>query len=64
MVSGIQPLLTVVSTNIQGLLLNSGDLTHSFVIPHNVDIVTTGETFSSDCVPPKYRRIKGYSNWH
>ena len=56
--------LTIISANVRGLLTNIGDLTHSFVIPHNTDIVATVETFFNDNVPPNYGRIKGYSNWH
>ena len=56
-------LLTIISANVRGLLTNIGDLTHTFVNVHNVDIVATVETFFNESVPQNYGKMNGYSNW-
>lgn len=56
--------LTIISANVRGLLTNIGDLTYSFITPHNPDIVATVETFFNDNVPSNYGRINSYSNWY
>ena len=57
-------MLKVLSANVRGLLTNIGDYTHTFIKPHNADIVVAVETFFNESVPNNYGRIKGYSNWH
>ena len=56
--------LTIISANVRGLLTNIGDLTHSFVVPNNVDIVVAVETFFDENVPNNFGRISGYTNWY
>ena len=55
--------LTIISANVRGFQTNVGDLTHSFVIPQNADIVACVETFLNSSVPENYGRISGYSGW-
>ena len=56
--------LSIISANVRGLQTNIGDLTHSFVMQHNPDIVATVETFFNDQVPENYGRMVGYTNWY
>ena len=53
--------LSIISANVRGFQTNLGDLTHSFVIPKNPDIVATVETFLNETVPENYGMITGYS---
>ena len=55
--------LSIISANVRGLQTNIGDLTHSFVMQHNPDIVATVETFLNDQVPKGYGRMAGYTDW-
>ena len=56
--------LSIISSNVRGFQTNIGDLTHSFVIPQNADIVATVETFLNASVPENYGQISGYSQWY
>ena len=56
--------LSIISANVRGFQTNLGDLTHSFVIPKNPDIVATVETFLNETVPENYGMITGYSKWY
>ncbi|KAK3852132.1 hypothetical protein Pcinc_041267, partial [Petrolisthes cinctipes] len=47
-----------------GLQTNIGDLNHSYIIPHNPDIIATVETFLNPSIPNNFGKIKGYSAWH
>ena len=56
--------LSIISANVRGFQTNLGDLTHSFVLPLNPDIVATVETFLNPTVPDNYGKISGYTKWH
>ena len=56
--------LSIISANVRGFQTNIGDLTHSFIIPKNADIVACVETFLNENIPENYGRIPGYSGWH
>ncbi|KAK3866919.1 hypothetical protein Pcinc_015337 [Petrolisthes cinctipes] len=56
--------LTIISANVRGLQTNIGDLNHSYIIPHNPDIIATVETFLNPTIPNNFGKIKGYSAWH
>ena len=56
--------LTVLSANVRGLRTNIGDLTHSFVLRHQVDIAVVTETWLNSEVEPSFGRIRGYSPWY
>lgn len=55
--------LDILSANIRGFLTNVGELTHSFVIKHNIDFIVTVETFLDETVVPAFAKIPGYSQW-
>lgn len=56
--------ITIISANVRGFQTNIGDLTHSFIIPRNADIVATVETFLNESIPENYGKIDGYSKWY
>ena len=51
------------SANVRGLRSNLGDLTHNFVLRHQVDIVAVSETWLNGEVESSYGKIPGYSQW-
>ena len=55
--------LDILSANIRGFLTNVGELTHSFVIKHNIDFIVAMETFLDETVVPAFAKIPGYSQW-
>ncbi|MPC51035.1 hypothetical protein E2C01_044872 [Portunus trituberculatus] len=55
--------LTVLSANVRGLRTNIGDLTHSFVLRHRVDIAVATETWLNSDVEPTFGKIAGYTHW-
>ena len=55
--------LTVLSANVRGLRTNLGDLTHNFVLRHNVDIVVATETWLNEEVEQTFGKTRGYSPW-
>ena len=46
--------LKLISENIRGLRTNVGELTHSFVLNHKLDIFATVETFLNESVPQSF----------
>ncbi|KAG0719788.1 hypothetical protein GWK47_049766 [Chionoecetes opilio] len=59
----LQEKLTLIYANVRGLQTNIGDLAHSFIIPHNLDIIVTVETFLNPTIPANFGHIQGYSRW-
>ena len=55
--------LTVLSANVRGLRTNIGDLTHNFILRHQVDIVVVTETWLSSEVEPVFGKIPAYTHW-
>ena len=55
--------LRVLSCNLRGFRTNVGELTHTFVLKHHVDVVVTVETFLDDSCVTTCDRIPGYSHW-
>ena len=56
--------MKIISANIRGFRTNVGELTHSFIIKTNADIVFTSETFLDSQVAPNFATIPGYTPWH
>ena len=56
--------LSIISANVRGFQTNIGDLTHSFVLKKNPDVVACVETFLNESIPQNFARIPGYSGWH
>lgn len=56
--------LTIISSNVRGFQTNIGDLTHSYIIPQNADVVATVETFLNNNIPDNFGHIDGYSKWY
>ena len=54
--------LRVLSAHVRGFRTNVGELTHTFVLKHRVDVVMTVETFLDDSCVTTCERIPGYSN--
>ena len=55
--------LSILSANVRGFQTNIGDLTHSFIIPRQPDIIVTVETFLTETIPVNYGKVAGYSKW-
>lgn len=55
--------LVLLSANVRGLRTNIGDLTHSFVLRHRVDIAVVTETWLNSEVELSFGRIPGYTHW-
>ena len=47
----------------RGFRTNVGELTHTFVLKHQIDIVVAVETFLDDTCATTSDRIPGYSHW-
>ena len=55
--------IRILSANLRGFRTNIGELTHSFVRKHQLDIVVTVETFLDRNCVTTCDRIPGYSHW-
>ena len=55
--------LLVLSANVRGFRTNVGELTHSCILKHDIDIVITVETFLDETVEATMGKIPGYSHW-
>ncbi|XP_050704884.1 uncharacterized protein LOC126990346 [Eriocheir sinensis] len=55
--------LVLLSANVRGPRTNIGDLTHSFVLRHRVDIAVVTETWLNSEVELSFARIPGYTHW-
>lgn len=55
--------LAILSANVRGFQTNVGELTHNFIIKHNIDFVVVVETFLDESVESTFAKIPGYSHW-
>ena len=61
---GANLVMKLLSANVRGFRTNIGEITHTFVLKENVDIIFLCETFLGETVAPNFGTIPGYSHWH
>jgi len=55
--------LLILAANLWGFWTNIGELTHSFILKEDIDIVATVKTFLDDTVEESFGKIPGYTHW-